>query len=237
MIDLDIAPSVVFSDMFRMAVIYLMRKIPVDVSDETAEAVMREVTDNIDTNPNKLKHTIKIIYARAMGDGNWAPVAVKLLTDLCHLIPATLDNPNVLADRNVQPYTGARLVRHHIYKRLLSDFDADLQKTQWSSPRIWLVAELAVAKSSPLYMSKKTSVWVVDMMARSEHLFENGNLDLFIEYVDFVARDLDEHPTNKMELTRILEKVRQRAEKTEEDLMFKVKITWLIALRKTSWDM
>ena len=64
MSDTAIAISTLFSDMFRMAVIHLMHNSSVDDSDETAEAIMREVTDNIDANPDKLKCTIKIIYAR-----------------------------------------------------------------------------------------------------------------------------------------------------------------------------
>ena len=137
-----IAPSLVFTDMFRMAVVHLIFSIPVNVLDETAEAVMREVTENIDADPVKLRHTVNIIYASAMEDRNWVYVAVKLLNYLCLLIPATLADPEVLPDGNNKPRSGPRLVQHYIYKRSLDDFDADMQKAQWSQPRMWLLAEL-----------------------------------------------------------------------------------------------
>ena len=137
-----IAPSLVFTDMFRMAVVHLIFNIPLNVLDETAEAVMREVTANIDADPAKLKYTVDIIYASAMEDRNWVYVAVKLLNYLCHLIPATLADPNVLPDGNNQLRSGARLVQHYVYTRSLSDFDADMQKAVWCQPRMWLLAEL-----------------------------------------------------------------------------------------------
>ncbi|KAI4615710.1 hypothetical protein J4E80_006126 [Alternaria sp. BMP 0032] len=124
-----IAPSLVFTDMFRMAVVHLIFNIPLNVLDETAEAVMREVTANIDADPNKLKYTVDIIYASAIEDRNWVFVAVKLLNYLCLLIPATLADPNVLPDGNNKLRSGPRLVQHYIYTRSLADFQADMQKS------------------------------------------------------------------------------------------------------------
>ncbi|KAI4934758.1 hypothetical protein J4E85_002616 [Alternaria conjuncta] len=226
-----IAPSLVFTDMFRMAVVHLIFNIPLNVLDETAEAVMREVTENIDADPVKLRHTVNIIYASAMEDRNWVYVAVKLLNYLCLLIPATLADPNVLPDGNNKPRSGPRLVQHYIYNRSLADFQADMQKVAWCQPRMWLLAELADATSSPLLMSLKTNVWILDMM----HLFSNHNIDLFVEYVEFVARGLDENPITEAELTRVLEKVRERTVNADEDLMSKIKVAGLISLRKNAW--
>ncbi|KAI4676458.1 uncharacterized protein J4E88_007376 [Alternaria novae-zelandiae] len=232
-----IAPSLVFSDMFRMAVVHLIFSIPVNVLDETAEAVMREVTENIDADPVKLRHTVDIIYASAMEDRNWVFVAVKLLNYLCHLIPATLADPNVLPDGNNKLRSGARLVQHYIYTRSLADFQADMQKVVWCQPRMWLLAELADATPSTLLMSLKTNVWILDMMVSAQHLFSNHNIDLFAEYVEFVARGLDENPITEAELTRVLEKVRERTVNADEDLMSKIKVAGLIALRKNAWVM
>lgn len=234
---INIAPSIVFSDMFRMAVVHLIFNIPVHVLDETAEAVMREVTENIDAKPDKLNRTVDIVYARAMEDKNWVFVAVRLLNQLCLLIPATLTDPNVPPNGNNTTRSGARLVQHYIYERVLSDFEADMQKAEWSQPRMWLLAELADATSSPLFMSQKTNIWILDMMANAERLFDNNNVDIFIEYVDFVALGLDENPSTEAELTRVLEKVRERTEKADEDLMSKIKVTGLISLRKNHWVM
>ncbi|KAI4660814.1 uncharacterized protein J4E79_005382 [Alternaria viburni] len=36
-------------------------------------------------------------------------------------------------------------------------------------------------------MSHKTNVWILKLAANAEHLFNNYNIDLFIEYVEFVA--------------------------------------------------
>ncbi|KAI4639670.1 hypothetical protein J4E93_009024 [Alternaria ventricosa] len=213
-----IAPSLVFTDMFRMAVVHLIFNIPLNVLDETAEAVMREVTANIDADPHKLKYTVEIIYASAMEDRNWVYVAVKLLNYLCLLIPATLADPNVLPDGNNKLRSGARLVQHYVYQRSLDDFVADMQKAAWCQPRMWLLAEL-------------------DMMVNAEHLYSSNNVDLFSEYVEFIARGLDENPTTESELTRVLEKVRERTVMADEDLMSKIKVTGLIALREKGWAM
>ncbi|KAI4909312.1 hypothetical protein J4E90_008009 [Alternaria incomplexa] len=39
-------------------------------------------------------------------------------------------------------------------------------------------------------MSHKTNVWILKLATNAEHLFNNYNIDLFIEYVDFVALGL-----------------------------------------------
>ncbi|KAI4606211.1 hypothetical protein J4E83_010232 [Alternaria metachromatica] len=39
-------------------------------------------------------------------------------------------------------------------------------------------------------MSHKTNVWILKLAANAEHLFNNYNIDLFIEYVEFVALGL-----------------------------------------------
>ena len=75
------------------------------------------------------------------------------------------------------------------------------------------------------------------MMVNAQHLFSNHNLDLFAEYVEFVARGLDENPITEAELTRVLEKVRERTVNADEDLMSKIKVAGLIALRKNAWVM
>ncbi|KAI4620280.1 hypothetical protein J4E80_004806 [Alternaria sp. BMP 0032] len=64
-------------------------------------------------------------------------------------------------------------------------------------------------------MSHKTNVWILKLAANAEHLFNNYNIDLFIEYVEFVALALPLatligkkyfvlHDTNAMASQRIL---------------------------------
>ncbi|KAI4925452.1 hypothetical protein J4E85_007331 [Alternaria conjuncta] len=43
---------------------------------------------------------------------------------------------------------------------------------------------------TPLLMSLKTNVWILELVVNAEHLFNNYNIDLFIEYVEFVALGL-----------------------------------------------
>ena len=74
-------------------------------------------------------------------------------------------------------------------------------------------------------MSHKTNIWILDTMVNAEHLYSNNNVDLFSEYVEFVARGLDENPPTEVELTRVLEKARERTVMADHDLMSKIKVT------------
>ena len=45
------------------------------------------------------------------------------------------------------------------------------------------------------------------------------------------------NPSTEVELTRVLEKVRERTVMTDQDLVSKIKVTGLIALREKRWVM
>jgi len=158
-----------FLHTFRLAATVTITALPPEVSDDTVKTTIHNFVENINTDTEKTKVAVDIIYERAMQDKNWTDVVVKLFDLLYHALPVTLINSDT-SDGNVDAsLANQHLVRKCRFNRLQHDFEMEMEGPEWSTPCIWLLAKLGEECLPPLGMSHSIIIDISRKMAESEY--------------------------------------------------------------------
>lgn len=207
--------------------------VPIVFDATKAEEVMDEIVEAIGTDTTKLRMTIEVIYHRAMQSEHWADMAVKLLAMLSERIPQTLSDPDIALDKNGVAFVGPRLVRRYLFTRIQSDFDADIQKPSWSVPLVHFLYGLSRTMTQSLRMSYRVQTQIISKMAKSDHLFVETNMELFLLFVSWLGPNLDKEQDKDAILTDVLLGVRERADL--ESTLMRLAVVGLVRLREDGW--
>lgn len=207
--------------------------IPIVFDATKAEEAMNSIAEAIGTDTVKLKTTVDVIYNRAMQSEHWADMAVKLLTMLCERTPEDLSDPDIALDKSGAPFTGPRLVRKYLFTRIQSDFDAEIEKQNWSTPLVHLLYALSRTENARLRIPYRTQADIISNMSKSEHLFVEANLELFLLFVSWLGPDLDRIENLNVTLTEVLKGVKERADL--ESALVRLAILGLMRLREHGW--
>jgi hypothetical protein len=220
-----------FVGAFKLAATTVISALPSDLSDKVAGTTSRKLADEINTNSERLKLMVGVIYTKAMEDETWSSTAVKLYDYLS----LALSQPKHDAERTDKPLVDALLMCRYIHSTLQDDFQPDLQTSDWSVPRLWLLAELANC-TSPIRLGPGSRADIARWMVESEFLLEGPNLELLLEYVYWVGAGVDEVPEREEELTEVLAELAGLCEREEEGpLAWRLMVSGLMWMRGNRW--
>jgi hypothetical protein len=124
-----------------------------------------------------------------MEDETWSSTAVKLFAHLYLSISLTIHDPNLSAGK--YELLGALLMRRYIHSTLQGDFQTDMQTSDWSIPRLWLLPKLANCTGAIL-LGPASRTDIARQMVDSEFLLEGRNLEMLLEYVHWIGAGVDE---------------------------------------------
>jgi hypothetical protein len=100
-----------FVDTFKLAATTIISTLPFDLCDEAAGTTSRDIAGEINTNAEKMKLIVGIIYTKAEEDETWYSTAVKPLDYLS----LALSQPILDPEKTATTLVGALLMRRYMH--------------------------------------------------------------------------------------------------------------------------
>jgi hypothetical protein len=221
---------------FHSNVKNMIRNLPNDCrNDDEAKQTISAIAFLICHDYDYVKFTIEVIQTRICNDSTWATSAALDVYELLaenfpyEIRVRTTDDANL-------PMKGALLLRQVMRSSCQKRFQHTMTETSWNSGFIYFLGQICnpIKITSLACPTPEIILDIMADMAESDYLADNGNFDLFIDFVMQVVPFVDLNKQLEERVTHEMEQARRRAR--DFGLSFELAVYGLFWWREQGWQ-